>query len=82
MVDETEAFKLRQAKSDFFSMISHDMRTPLTTINGVLQLAMADAYGEMSEMAKAKFKLSLSSSSLLLDMINRLLRIETCRKLN
>lgn len=76
VADETEAFKLRQAKSDFFSMISHDMRTPLTTINGVLQLAMSDAYGEMSELAKSKFKLSLSSSSFLLDLINRLLRIE------
>lgn len=76
VVDETEAFKLRQAKSDFFSMISHDMRTPLTTINGVLQMALVDAFGEIPEMAKSKFRLSLSSSSLLLDLINRLLRVE------
>lgn len=76
VVDETEAFKLKQVKSDFFSMISHDMRTPLTTISGILQLAIADAYGEISDTAKSKFTTGLSSSSLLLDMINRLLRIE------
>lgn len=76
LVDETERLILEQAKSDFFSMVSHDMRTPLTSISGVLQLAIAGAYGDLSNQTVERLKLAQTSSTLLLEMINRLLQIE------
>ncbi len=35
--------KLDQLKSDFVSMVSHELRAPLTTLNGGLELAMQSA---------------------------------------
>jgi PAS domain S-box-containing protein len=76
IVDETQRIILEQAKSDFFSMVSHDMRTPLTSISGVLQLAIAGGYGPVPDTISKKLELARSSSNLLLRMISRLLEIE------
>ncbi|MBS1952585.1 MAG: hypothetical protein JST89_00220 [Cyanobacteria bacterium SZAS-4] len=82
LVDETERLILEQAKSDFFNMISHDMRTPLTSISGVLQLAIAGAYGDLPDQTVEKLELARTGSTLLLDMINRLLQIEKMETAN
>lgn len=76
LVDETEAYMLKQAKSDFFSMISHDMRTPLATISGVLQMTLKGAHGAVTQEQENKLRVALKSSSVLLEMVNRLLQIE------
>ncbi len=76
IVDETQNLMLQQAKSDFFNMVSHDLRTPLTSISGVLQMTMAGLYGPISAVASEKLNLACVSSDLLLTMINRLLEIE------
>lgn len=82
LVDETERLILEQAKSDFFSMVSHDMRTPLTSISGVLQLAIAGAYGDLPDQTIERLELARTSSTLLLEMINRLLQIEKMETAN
>lgn len=76
VTDETESFRLIQAKSDFFSMISHDMRTPLGTISGVLQMAINGAHGELNEETSERLNVALNNSSVLLELVNRLLQIE------
>ncbi len=38
-----ELQKLDQLKSDFVSLVSHELRAPLTTLNGGLELALQDA---------------------------------------
>jgi signal transduction histidine kinase len=75
LVDETQRLILEQAKGDFFNMVSHDMRTPLTSLSGVLQMTLAGTYGPLPELAVAKLEIARSSSALLLGMINRLLEI-------
>ena len=42
-VDVTKLKELDQAKDDFLSMITHDLRTPLTTIKGMAAAALAAA---------------------------------------
>ncbi|MDP3510763.1 MAG: HAMP domain-containing sensor histidine kinase [Candidatus Melainabacteria bacterium] len=75
VVDETQRLILEQAKGDFFNMVSHDMRTPLTSLSGVLQMTVAGTYGPLPELAVKKLEIARSSSALLLGMINRLLEI-------
>lgn len=75
LVDETQRLILEQAKGDFFNMVSHDMRTPLTSLSGVLQMTLAGTYGPLPGLAVAKLEIARSSSALLLGMINRLLEI-------
>jgi signal transduction histidine kinase len=76
VTDETESFRLKQAKSDFFSMVSHDMRTPLSTISGVLQMAVKGAHGELNKETSDRLNVALHNSSVLLELVNRLLQIE------
>lgn len=76
VADETESFRLKQAKSDFFSMVSHDMRTPLGTISGVLQLAIKGAHGDLNREMADRLNVALHNSSVLLELVNRLLQIE------
>lgn len=76
VADETESFKLKQAKSDFFSMVSHDMRTPLSTISGVLQMAINGTHGDLGRDATDRLEVALRSSSVLLELVERLLKIE------
>ena len=66
----TEAEKANRAKSDFLSLVSHDIRTPLNGIMGMTQLALKeDVNGKVKEyLEKAEM-----SSSFLLGLINDLL---------
>jgi signal transduction histidine kinase len=82
LVDETQRLVLEQAKGDFFNMVSHDMRTPLTSLSGVLQMTLAGTYGPLPDVAQSKLEIARSSSDLLLSMINRLLEIERIESSN
>jgi signal transduction histidine kinase len=64
VVDETQRLILEQAKGDFFNMVSHDMRTPLTSLSGVLQMTVAGTYGPLPELAVKKLEIARSSSVL------------------
>lgn len=61
------AEKANEAKSDFLSNISHDMRTPLNGIIGFTDLAIKEDNFEKAKEHLAKIKLS---GKLLLDLIN------------
>lgn len=76
VADETESFRLQQARSDFFSMVSHDMRTPLSTISGVLQMAIKGAHGSVNKETSDRLEMAMKSSSVLLELVNRLLKME------
>ena len=42
-----EALAADRAKSEFLSVVSHDLRTPLTSINGPLALMAEGAFGTL-----------------------------------
>jgi signal transduction histidine kinase len=44
--------QLDEAKSAFFSRAAHDLRTPITAINGYVSLVMEGSYGVITEEAK------------------------------
>ncbi len=50
-VDVTKLKELEQAKDDFLSMVTHDLRTPLTTIKGMAAAALGAATRSDTESA-------------------------------
>lgn len=77
--------KLRQldnAKTEFVSIASHQLRTPLTAIKGFVSLLMEGSYGEMSKEAQdALGKVHLSTERLihLVEELLNVSRIESGR---
>lgn len=74
--------KLDQAKTDFFSNISHEFRTPLTLILGSLQEALGDSAAELSPVQSATLAAAHRNSLRLLKLVNTLLdftRVEAGR---
>lgn len=65
-----EAEKANRAKSDFLSLVSHDIRTPLNGIMGNTQLALKEV---SSEKVTKYLKKAEMSSAFLLGLINDLL---------
>src|SRR5205085_11594246 len=52
MRDVTDQREIDRMKSEFVSVVSHEMRTPLTSIKGALGLVAGGAAGEISEAAQ------------------------------
>ncbi len=74
--------ELDTAKTDFLSMASHQMRTPITTARGYIALFMDGSYGDVTDKQKETLnKLNANNdrmSSLIEDLLNTT-RIETGR---
>lgn len=77
-----ELKKLDNAKTEFLSIASHQLRTPLTAIKGFVSLILEGAYGKVEpEMRGALNKISISSERLIQlveDLLN-VSRIESGR---
>ena len=81
MVDALEraSEKERQAekmKQEFFQMVSHDLRTPLTTISFFLSVLLQGSYGNVNEKGVKAANGSVSAVDRLLGMVNGLLEME------
>ncbi|MET0267012.1 MAG: ATP-binding protein [Duganella sp.] len=60
-----------QLKSDFLAMISHEVRTPLGGVIGMLRSSLKD--GSLAPATRDKLRLSLSNAEVLLQIINDIL---------
>jgi PAS domain S-box-containing protein len=76
IIDVTERYRLEQIKRDFYSMVSHDIRTPLTTISGILQLSRLGKYGAISGQLSSKLNTAEDNTHRLLEMVGRLLDLD------
>lgn len=74
--DITERHEMEKLKREFVSMVSHDLRTPLTAVQGTLDLLEEDAYGELTEQGHKRVKVANESIDRLINLINDLLDIE------
>ncbi len=76
----TELKKLDVSKTEFISIASHQLRTPLTAIKGYLSMVNDGTYGKLPDIAKEKIKNVFESNERLIRLVNDLLnvsRIET-----
>ena len=74
--DITERKISEQLKSDFVSIASHEMRTPLTSIHGVIKLLAGGRLGELTESGSRMAQMALRNSDRLVRLVNDILDLE------
>jgi len=74
--DISERKRVDRMKQDFVAMVSHDLRTPLTSIQGFLELLSVNAYGTLSDIGKESLTVTEGNISRLIAMVTDLLDIE------
>ncbi|HHP7231520.1 MAG TPA: PAS domain S-box protein [Xenococcaceae cyanobacterium] len=72
----TDRKAIEQMKSEFISIASHEMRTPLTSIHGVIKLLGAGRLGKLSPAGTEMANLALRNSDRLIRFLNDILDLE------
>jgi signal transduction histidine kinase/DNA-binding response OmpR family regulator len=72
--DTTERARLEQAKSDFVATASHELRSPLTSIKGFVEL-LQHSGKNMTERQREFISIILRSTDRLVDLVNDLLDV-------
>lgn len=67
--------KLDNAKTEFISIASHQLRTPITAIKGFASLLLEGSYGELTDGVKGAMEKIYSSSERLVALIEDLLNV-------
>ncbi len=83
--DIADRKRLEQAKLDFTNMMSHDLRTPLTSLLTVTDLLQSGVLGTLNEKGNRTIVTAQSSLWRLVSMVNELLDVEkisNCLALN
>jgi len=70
-----ELKKLDESKSEFISIASHQLRTPLSAIKGYISLLLENTYGNIEDKAKAPLKNIYQANERLITMVNHLLNV-------
>ena len=70
-----ELKKLDVAKSEFISITSHQLRTPLTAIKGYLSMILEGIYGKISEKTKRPMENVYQSNERLIKLVNDILNV-------
>lgn len=74
--DISEGKRLNRLKDEFVSTVSHDLRTPLTSICGSLGLLMGTVAADMPEQARRLLAIAKSNSERLVKLVNDILDID------
>lgn len=74
--DITERKQIDRLKADFVAMVSHDLRTPLNSVQGFLELLGAEVYGHLTEDGYDSLEITEASVKRLIALINDLLDLE------
>ena len=73
--DVTAKHELEQMKQEFLSMMTHDLRTPLSSLNCFLELVAAGIYDDKQDELKERSKRIIDTTTRLINMINSLLNL-------
>lgn len=71
-----ELYTAQKMKQYLLSMVSHDLRSPLTSVQGLLTLLEAGVMGDLSEKGKQRVKSAERELDRLIRMTNDLLDVE------
>ena len=73
LLDVTGERELEQAKADFFNMIAHDLRTPLTSNSAILRTLLMGRMGGLNEEQCDFLQTALEQADLLQKLIDQIL---------
>ena len=73
--DITERARLEQAKSDFVATASHELRSPLTSIKGFIELLQTTDNENLTERQEEFIRIALQSTDRLVELVNDLLDV-------
>lgn len=73
--DATREGEIDEMKSEFISVASHELRTPMTSIKGSLELLLGGYAGEMPHEANELLEISLTAVDRLIRLVNDVLDI-------
>ncbi len=71
----SELQKIDETKSDFISIASHQLRTPLTAIKGYVSMFLEGDYGRLGGKAKKSMENIFTANERLIGLVNSLLDI-------
>jgi PAS domain S-box-containing protein len=74
--DITDRKEIERMKSEFVSIASHEMRTPLTSIYGAIKLLCAGRLGVLSPTGQKMADIALRNSDRLINLLNDILDLE------
>jgi len=74
--DISDRLAQEQLKADFISMVSHELRSPLTSIKGSMGLLLSGAAGDVPSKAKSLLEISHRNADRLVLIINDILDLE------
>jgi len=74
LIEQNEQLReLDRLKDEFVGLVSHDLRTPLTSITGYVELLEADETGPLNEEQRSFLKIVSRNAERLLRLVNDLL---------
>ncbi len=76
LLDVSKKVELDKLKAQFIAMVGHDLRAPLTSINGFLRMLMDGQYGEIPTEAQEILQLASDDVLRVLRLCNSLLDIQ------
>lgn len=71
--DVTENEEIARLKQDFMNMVSHDLRSPLTSIRGAIALLQSGVFGALSDEGQITIDRTESEIERLISLVNDLL---------
>ncbi|MBX9696447.1 MAG: PAS domain S-box protein, partial [Cyanobacteria bacterium] len=74
--DITERHRLEQLRQDLIAMVSHDLRTPLTSVRGVLTMVDEGVYGDLKPSGHKAIERAQQSTDYLISLVKDLLDAE------
>lgn len=74
--DVTDRKQIERLKQDFYSMVTHDLRTPLTSVKGMVTLITEGAFGAFPVKIAEKLGVVQKNVERLITMINDLLDLD------
>jgi two-component system sensor histidine kinase VicK len=75
VMDVSEMKKDEQRKNDFIGMVSHELKTPLTSVNGFIQILLAKAQKGNDAFASGALEQSVKQLKKMTAMINGFLNV-------
>lgn len=76
LCDITQEIAEQQVKNDFISTVSHELRSPLTSIKGSMGLLLSNAAGQLPDPARELLEISHRNADRLVVILNDILDLQ------